>query len=303
MKVVAVVLSYNSKDYIGECLESLSKLETGPHSLEVVVVDNDSTDGSVKFLSQKYPQIHLIRNPANMGYAGGNNTGFIYALDSRADFVWLVNPDVTVAPDSLLKFMEGAAKHTREGIFGCKVFFAPGHETHPERYTKDQLGKVIWYAGGLMDWRNVYGFHRGVDQVDGEQFNFDTETDYVSGACMFIKRSVLEEVGLLDPRLFLYYEENDFCQRAKRGGFKCVYLCLPTAWHKNAQATGLGSPLQDYFIIRNRLFFGLRYAPLYTKQALLRESWRLYQTGRPWQKKGVVDFYTGRFGAGSYQPD
>lgn len=301
MKVVAVVLSYNSKDYISATLDSLLKLDTGSHALETVVVDNDSADGSAAFVASRFPKIRLIRNPTNMGYAGGNNTGLIYALDRGADFVWLINPDVLVAPDTLLKFLEGGSKHAREGIFGCKMFFAPGHESHPDRYSQDQLGRVIWYTGGLMDWRNLIGFHRGVDEVDKEQFNFDTETDYVTGACMFIKRRVLEEVGLLDPRFFLYYEENDFCQRAKRAGFKCVYLYQPVAWHKNAQATGLGSPLQDYFISRNRLIFGLRHAPPYTKLALIRESWRLYQTGRPWQKKGIIDFYTGRLGSGSYQ--
>jgi len=303
MKVTAIVLSYNSKDYISPCLEALVAQKTGSHTLDIVVVDNDSQDGSADFLAAKFPQVRLIRNPTNMGYAGGNNTGLLHALDTGADFAWVINPDVSVAPDSLASFITGATRRTNEGVFGGKIYFSPGQEFHQDRYSASQQGKVLWYAGGLMDWKNLIGSHRGVDEVDTGQYDRDLETDYVTGACMFIKRRVLDQVGLFDPKYFLYYEENDFCQRARRAGFKCMFLFSPSAWHKNAQATGIGSDLQDYFISRNRLIFGLRYAPTYTKFALIRESATLYQTGRPWQKKGIVDFYAGRLGAGSYQAD
>jgi GT2 family glycosyltransferase len=202
-----------------------------------------------------------------------------------------------------MHFLDGAAKSYRDGIFGCKIYFAKGYETHKERYQDNELGKVIWYAGGLIDWSNCYSSHRGVDEVDKGQFDRNFETDFVTGACMLIKRQVIEEVGLFDPKYFLYLEENDLCQRAKRKNYKLIFLYQPTAWHENAQATGLGSTLHDYYLTRNRLLFGLKYAPLYTKFALLRESYRMLKSGRPWQKRGVMDFYTGNFGAGSYQSE
>jgi len=301
MKVVCVVLNYNSQDYIGDCLTSLLAQTTGSHTLEVVVVDNASVDDSLNLLATKFPTVKVLRNPTNMGYAGGNNTGLLYALDTGADFAWLVNPDVTHSPDALKNFLIGATKSTQDGILGGKLYFSPGEEFHKSRYTPDQLGRVLWFAGGLMDWKNLIGSHRGINEVDTGQYDRDVETDYVTGASMFIKRRVLEQVGILDANYFLYYEENDLCQRAKRAGFRCMFLFGPTGWHKNAQATGLGSPLQDYFISRNRLLFGLRYAPAFTKLALLRESWQVYQTGRPWQKKGIMDFYAGGLGSGSFQ--
>lgn len=301
MKVTTVVLAYNSKDYISDCLSSLLDQKVGTHSHQVVVVDNDSSDGTTELVQKKFPQVKLLRNPTNMGYSGGNNTGIIYGLDTKSDFVWIINPDVTVSPDSLQKFIDGASHHVGDGVFGCKIYFAPGEEFHKDRYSEKDLGKVFWYAGGLMDWKNLIGSHRGVDEVDSGQFDRDLETDYVTGACIFIKRRVLEDVGLLDPKYFLYYEENDFCQRARRAGFKCLFLYGPQAWHKNAKATGIGSPLQDYFISRNRMMFGMRFAPAYTKFSLVRESLNLYQTGRPWQKKGIIDFYKGSMGSGSFE--
>lgn len=304
MKVTAIIVSYNSRDYIPSCLESLLAQDRGSHELEILVIDNDSSDDSVKHITQKFPSAQLIRHPTNMGYAGGNNTGLIRALDTGADFAWVINPDLTLAPDALKNFLEASTQHTHDGIFGGKIYFAPGHEFHKDRYTPQQLGHVIWFAGGVMDWRNLIGSHRGVNEVDQEQYNYNVETDYIAGTCMFIKRRVLEEVGLFDPKYFLYYEENDFCQRAKRRGFKCIFLYKPTAWHANAQSTDLGSgkntDLQDYYIARNRILFGLRYAPLWTKQALLREALKIYQQGRPWQKQGVKDFFTGHLGAGSF---
>ena len=302
MKVTAIVVNFNCGAYINNCLNSLMAQDVGNHQFEVVVVDNDSTDKSQSAIEKSFPKLKFIQNPTNMGYSGGNNVGLRYALDTGSDYAWIVNPDFTVARDCLLKFIDGASHHTRDGIFGGKIYFAPGYETHKERYQKEDQGKIIWYAGGLIDWGNLIATHRGVNEVDTEQYNYDGETDFITGACMFIKRRVLEDVGLLDARYFLYYEENDFCQRAKRKGYKLIYLCKPTAWHANAQATGLGSNLQDYYIARNRLLFGLRYAPFWTQQALIREAYRIYKTGRPWQRKGIIDFFTGKLGAGSYQP-
>lgn len=303
MKITAIVLNWNGKNYISACLDSLIQIDRGPHQLELVVVDNDSTDGSLEFIKSKYPQFTLLRNPTNLGYAAGNNTGLRYALDNGSDFAWVINSDILVTKDSLLRFIEEAVQHVRDGIFGCKIYFAPGFETHKDRYQPKDLGRVIWYGGGIIDWGNVYASHRAVDEVDIGQCDRNFEIDFVTGACMFIKRSVLEEVGLFDPKYFLYLEETDLCQRARQSRFRLMFLYRPVAWHANAQAAGLGSSLQDYFLTRNRLLFGSRYARAYIKLLLIKDSLHIYRTGRPWQRRAVMDFYTGRFGAGSYQPE
>lgn len=302
MKITAVVLCWNSSGYISLCLDSLKQLNHDHHQFEILVVDNNSTDDSVSLIRKKYPDLNLIVNSANLGYAAGNNVGIRHALNSGSDFVWIINADVTVSTASLQALLQAAENYPSAGIFGSKIYFAPGYEYHKDRYTKSQLGHVIWYAGGVVDWANIQGIHPGVDEVDHGQFKADTETDFVTGASMFVRKEVYHKIGLLDERYYLYYEENDFCQRAKKAGFKLEVVMKSHAWHANAQATGVGSPLQDYYISRNRMLFGLLYASLKMKLLLIKESVRLLFSGRPWQKKGIVDFYFGNFGRGSFEP-
>ena len=104
-----------------------------------------------------------------------------------------------------------------------------------------------------------------------------------------------------DNRYFLYFEDSDLSQRLKKAGYKILFYPKAILWHKNAGSTGgSGSSLQDYFTTRNRMIFGLKFAPLRSKIALIRESLRLLSSGRQWQKKGIRDFYLRRFGKGTF---
>jgi len=295
MKVITVVLSFNSKKYIGECLNSLKKTKT-----EIILVDGGSTDGSPKYLKTHYSEFKLIETNENLGYAGGNNVGLRCALEQNADFVWIVNPDIVVDQNSLQEALKVMTKNDKIAVVGSKVYFAAGFEFHKNRYTKKDLGKVIWYAGGENDWKNVYATHFGMNEVDKGQYNKEKEVDFATGSSMLIRCDVLRQVGILDDKYFLYYEENDLCQRIKKVGWKLIYAPKSVVWHKVGQATGIGSPLADYYIARNRLLFGMRWTPWRTKFALVRESVKLLFIGRTWQKRGVVDFYLGRLGKGSY---
>ena len=159
-----------------------------------------------------------------------------------------------------------------------------------------------------MDWNNVIGKHHGVDEVDKSQYEKVEETEFASGCCMMVKREVFEKVGFFDERYYLYYEDSDFCQRVKAlptgrqgKGHRVMYAPKAVIWHKNAaSAHGSGSSLQDYYITRNRLLFGMHYAPFRSKLALVRESFSLLLNGRQWQRRGILDFYLGKFGKGNY---
>lgn len=295
MKVAVVVLNWNGKKYIGKCLKSLQQLEA-----ERIVVDNASTDGSVPYLKKNFPQVKLIINSQNLGYAEGNNVGIRHALDYSADYIWIVNPDITVGPQALQILLNFASTHPQAGILGSKVYFVPGFEFHKNRYTKAQIGKVIWYAGGQIDWNNVITNHLGMNEVDTGQFDTAKITDFVTGASMLLNSQMLRQVGILDPKYYLYYEETDLSLRSRRAGWELWYVPTSTVWHANAQATGVGSQLVDYYTTRNRILFGMRWAPLRSKIALVRESMRLLASGRLWQKRGVLDFYLGRWGRGTY---
>jgi GT2 family glycosyltransferase len=301
MHISVIVLSWNSEKYISPCLKSLQELDLGDVHFEIVVVDNGSSDNTVDLVKRDFPKVTVLETGANLGYAEGNNVGIRYALQKTNDFIWIVNPDVYVDKNSLKELLFTAKKFPSGGIFGSKIYFAPGYEFHKDRYTESDLGHVIWFAGGVIDWSNMEGKHRGVDQVDNGQFDIDCTTDFVTGASMFVRRKVFEVVGLLDPKYFLYYEENDFCQRAIKWGWKLIYVAMSKAWHANAQATGIGSSLQDYYITRNRLMFGIKHAPLYTKFLLIKQAVYLYFQGRPWQKRAIMDYLAGKLGAGSYQ--
>ncbi len=187
------------------------------------------------------------------------------------------------------------------GAISPKIYFAKGFEFHKNRYKKEDLGKVLWYAGGKIDWKNMLGFHRGVDEVDIGQFSKLYETEFATGCCMLVKREVFERVGLFNNKYFLYLEDLDFSLKTRKKGFKIIYQPKAVMWHENAgSAGGSGSPLQEYFITRNRLLFGFKYAPLRTKIALFKESIKILAGGRTNQKKGIRDFYLRRFGKGIY---
>jgi GT2 family glycosyltransferase len=186
-------------------------------------------------------------------------------------------------------------------IIGPKIYFAPGFEYHKKRYQKNDLGKVFWYAGGKIDWQNIFASHQGVDEVDHGQYETQQSTPFVSGCAMLVDRKIFEKIGLLDDKYFLYLEDLDFCVRARRAGFKIIYAPQAWLWHKNAGSSTVGGDLHDYFLTRNRMLFGFRYANRRTKFALFRETLRLLKGGRPWQKIGIRDFYWRRFGQGSWK--
>ncbi|KKQ52149.1 MAG: glycosyl transferase family protein [Microgenomates group bacterium GW2011_GWC1_38_12] len=308
MKIFIIILNWNRADDTLDCLKSVEKLQITNYKLQIIIVDNASTDDSIKKIkkgiksttSTKGIISKIIGNRTNLGFAAGNNVGVKYALDQGADYIMVLNNDTVVDKNLLIEFLKALKKYPKAGILSPKIYFASGFEFHKDRYKKSELGKVIWYSGGKIDWNNVYGFGRGVDEVDNGQYDEVTETDFATGTCMFLSRNALEKVGLFDEKYFMYFEDTDLSMRLKRVGFRVFYVPRAVLWHKVAQSSGIGSDLNDYFITRNRLLFGMRYAKLRTRFALYRESLRFLLSGRVWQRKGVLDFYLGRLGKGSW---
>ena len=342
-----VIPNYNGKEFLEQCLASIlgsrfqvlgsskigsgyqvtgiskskiknQKPETNNLVTEIIIVDNNSSDGSVEFiksltssrvneLKKKKPNslinnslIKLIKNKKNLGFAAGNNIGIRYVLDSGADYIVVLNNDVIVKNDFLTPLVSFLEENKEVGVVTPKIYFAPGHEFHKDRYKKNEQGKVIWSVGGTIDWQNVIASNRGVDEVDKGQYDQETEVDFASGCCLMAPSFIWEKVNFFDERYFLYYEDSDLCQRVKRAGYKIVYVPGSKIWHLNAGSSQVGGNLHDYFIARNRLLFGIRWAPWRAKFALLRESLKLLKSGRKWQKIGARDFYLRRFGKGSW---
>jgi len=308
MKVSIIILNWNRKKDTIECVESVSKLQILDCEVEVIVVDNNSKDGSQEAVEKIFKKLgnkknlyyKQIKNKENLAFAAGNNVGMRYALESGADYILVLNNDTEVEGELVNKLLVVAKKYPKAGAISPKIYFAKGFEFQ-KRYKEADLGKVFWYAGGDIDWDNIYGTNHGVDEVDKGQFDKTEDTDFATGACVFYRSKALREVGLFNEKYFMYLEDAELSQRLRDRGWRVLYTPETKIWHKVAQSSAIGGELNDYFITRNRLLFGMRYAKLRTKLALIRESFRLLFKGRKWQRIGVRDFYLTRLGRGSWK--
>jgi len=301
IKVAIVILHFTNKKQTLSCLLSINKLEAEGLKTEVVVVNNNPKE-NLHDLETRFNKFSFLETGKNLGYAAGNNFGIKKALEEKPDFVFVINNDTVLDEKILLNLIEFVKTDKKIGILGPKIYFAPGYEFHKERYQVKDQGKVIWYTGGLIDWPNIVSSHRGVDEIDHGQYDTPMETDFISGCAMLVKKEVWEKIGFFDERFFLYWEDVDFCQRAKIAGFKIVFVPQAKLWHANAGSSEVGGDLHDYYMTRNRLLFGMKFASFRTKLALLKQSWQIMLHGRQWQKIGVRDFYLRKFGQGSLKP-
>lgn len=301
-KTAVVIVNYNGGEDVLECLQSVSRLEVESEKLEIIVVDNGSKDRSVAMIKTQFSQVRVYENQENLGFAEGNNVGIKEALKGGADYVMLLNSDTLIDRDCLKELLKVTREDQKIDVLCPKIYFAAGFEFHKERYKKVERGRVIWYAGGKIDWQNILGIHRGVDKVDNGQYDKITKIEFATGCCLLVKREVFEKVGLLDKGYFLYLEDLDFSVRVKKAGFQLVFVPKAIVWHKNLGTTRQESATrQAYYYTRNRLLFGLKYASFATKTALLKWSLKKLVRGNFWEKRGVRDFYLGRFGKGSYE--
>lgn len=304
-RVSIIILTTNALEMTKEQLLDVAKIDTGNLDVECLVVDNGSKDGTEKAVKNyKLPNMNyrFIQSGANLGFAGGNNVGINDALKRNTDYVILMNNDLILQKDIVVKLVDYMDKNMDVGIASPKMYFAKGYEFHKDRYKESERGKVLWYAGGIIDKQNVYTSHRGVDEVDHGQYDRIEETDVANGACVIIRKEVFDRIGLLDDSFFLYWEDADFSERVKRAGFKVIYYPDTWMWHKVSASTGgSGSPTNDYFLIRNRFYYALRYAGLRTKFAVLRDTVKQLFSGRTWQKWGAFDALLGRKGMGQWK--
>lgn len=291
--VVAVVLNWNQWTETRECLVSLQACRSD--RLHVVVVDNGSRDGSPERLAADFPDVTVLRQTRNLGFAEGNNIGIHDALMRGAARIMLLNNDTLVEPDFLEPLNEALDRIPALGIVGPKI------RCHPDVDT-------LWGVGGLIDWVDGRQFHIGAGERDEGQHDVDRAVDYVSACCLLARRDVFERAGFLDPRYFIYFEETDWNLRAARLGYARRSAPASRIYHKVSRAMGTGSPLSDYYYARNRLLFFSTHAPphrrlpliaVYTARSLRYAGalrWRGRRDNAHAIARGVADFYLNRFG-------
>lgn len=303
-RVCIIILTTNALAMTKEQLLNMSKLDTKGLNAECLVVDNGSSDGTeeaIKNYRLSNMEYRFVQNGTNLGFAGGNNIGIRDAAKRGFNYIILMNNDLLLSKDIVVKLVNYMNKNPSVGIASPKMYFAKGYEFHKDRYKDSEKGNVFWYAGGLIHRANVYTSHRGVDEVDIGQYNKTEETDVANGACMIIRTEVVKKIGLLDASFFLYWEDADYSERVKRAGYKVMYFPETCLWHKVSASTGgSGSTTNDYFLTRNRFYYSMRYSSAVTKFAVLRDTIKLLFIGRLWQKWGAFDALLGRKGMGQW---
>lgn len=230
MKLTVIILNWNGKNDTLACLSAL-------HHQDTVIVDNGSSDDSVSTIKKAFPQITLLETGKNLGYAGGNNVGIEYALKQGADQILLLNNDTIPSPYFIATLQAKAQENT---IFGAY----PLRMTEPNKL--DHLGGV-WNRQSanfdLVGFKAPRGFHA------------EKPLDYVCGCSILIPRAVFDVIGLLEPNFFLFWEEADFCWRARKAGFQIRVCYDAELLHKiSASFTG-GAPHKIYFWWRGRLLW------------------------------------------------
>ena len=301
MTVIISILHYNSNTDTINCLKTLMNSQLGSIHLRTIVLDNGSKERLI--INEKdYEKIGLevIVGKENLGFTGGHNLVWDKVCKEEFDYFLLLNND-SLVDKACIETLVKACEQDEVGGVVPKIYFTKGHEFHASRYKDSEKGKVFWFAGGYIDWANVESVHRGVDEVDHGQYDREENIGFATGACFLLKKSIIEKIGLFDNRYFLYYEDADLSQKIIKSGKKLLYIPHAVVWHNNAGSSGSGSSLHDYYLTRNKILFGMKYAPIKTRLHLIKNGFALMAKGRPWQKKGAQDFFTNKFGKGSYK--
>jgi GT2 family glycosyltransferase len=295
-RVAIILLNWNGQVDTLACLRSLQGVEYA--NRETVVVDNGSTDDSVRAIRADFPDVIVLENGQNLGFAEGNNVGLEYARQRGAEYALLLNNDTEVSPSFLTRLVETIDADPTVGVVGPTICYFD----HPQ---------TIWSAGGKIDWAHGSSRMLGLDKPDVEGAIGTREVDFVSGCALLVRVSILAEAGMLDPRFFMYYEETEWCVRIRRAGYRILHVPKSRIWHKIPPDDGRAvSPRVHYYMIRNRLLFlhatraGMR-SWLYTLVAeymrtwiswTFRPKWRGKKEQRRMMTRAVGDAMHGRWG-------
>jgi GT2 family glycosyltransferase len=240
-----IIVSWNVGGLLRRCLASLAgsdgfylaadradQADQQGWSAEIIVVDNASTDGTVAMLQAEHPEVRLIANPENVGFTRGNNQGL---AASRGRYVLFLNPDTEVEPTALQRLVQHAEQHPAVGIIGPQLHYADGsHQSSRRRFPT--MSTFVLESTILQRWfpdagtlQRYYVLDRPDDAV--------SQVDWVVGACMLVRRAVLDQVGGFDEGFFMYSEEMDLCRRAVDAGWQVVYLPEAVVTHHEGKSS------------------------------------------------------------------
>jgi hypothetical protein len=236
-----VVLEWNGLADTRRCLPTLAACRMpADWRLHVLVVDNGSTDGSVETLRREFPEVEVLALAENRRFAGGNAAGIRRALDGGAAAIALLNNDTQADPALFEKLLAALAEDPRAGAAAPLIYYgAPSQR--------------IWYAGARCVPALGFAQHRAVRALDRGQYRSVEPTGYLTGCCLLASREVWERVGMLDERYFIYAEDADWSLRARRLGYRLLFVPTARLWHSVSASSGAASPWKIYQRLRANL--------------------------------------------------
>jgi len=227
-RVAAILVNYESGNDLVGALWSLAQLERAPNML--IVVDNASQDNSLYLAEKDFPQLVVIRNSENIGFARAVNQGLRKAQELQATCVWLFNPDARAREHSLTELIS-ASRSLPQGLFSPVIF--------------DKTGD-IWFSGGVLSWWRMKALHRQTAYLQNRN------EDFLTGCALFIPIAIVQSIGAFDENFFLYYEDADFSVRAKKAGFRLQVVPKSFVDHGEVSQS---QPKKLYYLVYSGLFF------------------------------------------------
>lgn len=221
-----IIVSWNVSALLAACLRSVYAQSVGPYSFEVAVVDNASSDGSVTMIRTQYPQAQLLANSANLGFTQANNLAL---ADCKARYALLLNPDTKLTEGAIQNMLDYMEVHPEVGMVGPRLVYSDGRP-QPSRRRFPTL-RMALAESTPWEWHFPHNRLARAYRLEDRSDDATQEVDWVTGACMLVRREIWEQVGAFDERFFMYSEELDWCRRIVAAGWHVVYLPTATVIH------------------------------------------------------------------------
>ena len=305
--VAIVILNYNGGALLRQCVESFLQLRH--EKFRIIVVDNCSVDGSADGLEQLDSKVQVVRSTENLGYTGGNNLGIEVALQDDFEYVLLVNNDTLVCnPRFLTEMIAFAETNADAGILGPKVFF------RKEGIVQNTICATPFFLKALLKWPQQK-FAKIPSNKSGDEFK---QVDVLNGVCLLLKSSMLREIGILDPLIFMYREDTDLAIRARKRGWNSYYIPIQSIVHLQKSIGYEYNSMVDFLLKRNAVYvlrkhgYGLSAAgraisslSLSAGRALLsyirsRDTSQLYSVRLLY--KAMIAIFSGKYHSNSFGP-
>lgn len=260
MQLSVIIVNWNAREFLARCLETVFASEFDG-DFEVIVVDNNSPDGSVEFIRERYPRVKVIANRDNPGFARGNNQAI---REARGEYILLLNPDTEIKPDTLQVMADFMRERPDCGMAGCKVLNPDGTLQPACRRSIPTPADAFFKLAGISRLfpRSPRFARYNLTYLPEDRL---CAVDAVSGSFLFTRREVVEKIGLLDERFFMYGEDLDWCRRAQQAGYRNYYVPAASIVHYHGQSSAK-RPLRTayYFYQAMYLFYCKHAAPRWT---------------------------------------